>query len=147
METATIAVVQRRILELAVTAGPDGQDRMGLATCRRGSQPYRVLSIGAARVLSCPFCERSARTKEHVWPKWLRKYPAYESMSEGHPGQRFERTEHRLTRDTDNRHREVTASKRHVAEFLPHVQVDVCSNCNNGWMASMEIAVRASSTR
>jgi hypothetical protein len=93
-------------------------------------------------VTSCPFCGNAARTKEHVWPRWLRKYGAYQVMSEGRSGQRFERSEYVLQRDGENRLREVVTEQRHVAEFLPDVRVDVCSNCNNGWMAAMEIAVR-----
>jgi hypothetical protein len=101
------------------------------------------MQIGETRcVTSCPFCGNAARTKEHVWPRWLRKYGAYQVMSEGRSGQRFERSEYVLQRNSVNRLREVVTDRRHVAEFLPDVRVDVCSNCNNGWMAAMEIAVR-----
>src|SRR5215207_8968594 len=82
-------------------------------------------------VRSCPFCGNVAGTKEHVWPRWLRKYGAYQVMSEGRSGQRFERSEYVLQRDSDNKLREVLTDQRHVAEFLPDVRVDVCSNCNN----------------
>jgi hypothetical protein len=101
------------------------------------------MQIGETR--SCDelsLLRQAARTKEHVWPRWLRKYGAYQVMSEGRSGQRFERSEYVLQRDSVNRVREVVTDRRHVAEFLPDVRVDVCSNCNNGWMAAMEIAVR-----
>jgi hypothetical protein len=85
-------------------------------------------------VRECPFCGRSARSKEHVWPRWLRRYPAYRAMNHGRSGERFERTEYIQARMASR-------SKRFIAEFLPDVQADVCSTCNNGWMSAMEIKV------
>lgn len=90
---------------------------------------------------SCPFCGRSGqRTKEHVWPRWLRRYPMYAVMNDGYAGQRFKQIEHEVIQDGD-RFLETPAGTRHVAAFLPHVQVSVCRNCNSGWMSRMEIAV------
>lgn len=91
----------------------------------------------------CPFCGRAGqRTKDHVWPKWLRNYPMYEVMNNGYTGQRFEEAQHVMTKDADDRYREDVATAEHVAAFLPHVQVPVCRRCNNGWMSRMEIAVQ-----
>jgi hypothetical protein len=77
---------------------------------------------------------RLAKVAAKVW--------GYQVMIERRSGQRFERSEYVLQRDSDNRLLEDVTDQRHVAEFLPNVRVDVCSNCNNGWMAAMEIAVR-----
>jgi hypothetical protein len=91
---------------------------------------------------SCPFCGRTGqRSKEHVWPQWLRRYPAFAEMNQGYTGQRSEWTEYILEQGLDERYLEVPASSRHVADFLPHVQVSVCRHCNSGWMSRMEIAV------
>lgn len=85
-------------------------------------------------MISCPFCDATARSKEHVWPKWLRKYPAYQAMTVGRSGERFARTEYLRGN--------ASPSKKHVAEYLPNVQADVCNRCNNGWMSAMEVRVR-----
>ena len=76
-----------------------------------------------------------------MWPRWLRRYPMYEVLNEGYAGQRFEQTEHEVLQD-GGRFVETAAGTRHVAAFLPHVQVSVCRNCNSGWMSRMEIAVQ-----
>jgi hypothetical protein len=44
---------------------------------------------------------------DHVWPKWLRQYPAYAGMGAGYTGQRFERVERVLVQGEDERYREV----------------------------------------
>lgn len=86
----------------------------------------------------CPFCARTARSKEHVWPKWLRQYPAYRAMNAGRSGQRFASTEHVRGAGEPG----ASSSTKHVADFLPHVTADVCKSCNNGWMSAMEEKVR-----
>jgi hypothetical protein len=78
---------------------------------------------------SCPFCDRTGqRSKEHVWAQWLRRCPMFAEMNEGYTGQRSE-TEY--VQGLDERHLAVPASSRHVADFLPHVQVSVCRHCNS----------------
>lgn len=87
----------------------------------------------------CPFCGEAARSKEHVWPKWLRQYPAYRLMNAGRSGERFASTEYR---GGGSESPSSSSSTKHVADFLPHVTADVCARCNNGWMSSMESQVR-----
>lgn len=91
---------------------------------------------------TCPFCGRpDQRSKEHVWPQWLRQYPAFEELNEGYTGQRYRSMEQVVTQDSDDRYLEELGSSRHVNSFLPHVQVAVCEPCNTGWMSDMEEAV------
>ena len=66
----------------------------------------------------------------------------YEVINDGYAGQRFEETQHVMTTGGGDRYQEVPANARHIASFLPHVQVGVCQPCNNGWMSRMEVAVR-----
>lgn len=58
-----------------------------------------------------------------------------------HTGDRFQRIERRRTQPWTGR-ADITESRRHIASNLPNLTADVCGNCNNGWMASMEIKVR-----
>jgi hypothetical protein len=60
-------------------------DRIGWGLAALSSRIRHYRALRAARVLSCPSCERSARTKEHVWPKWLRERPAYELPTDAAP--------------------------------------------------------------
>jgi hypothetical protein len=97
----------------------------------------------AGAAWACPFCgSRNERTRDHVWPRWLRNYPMYEAMNDGYAGQRFEETQHAITQDADGLYREVADTAQHVAEFLPHLQVGICQPCNNGWMSRMENTVQ-----
>lgn len=93
---------------------------------------------------TCPFCGRpDQRSREHVWPRWLRQYPAFEKLNDSYTGQRYRSTEQVVTRDSDDRYIEKSGPSRHVNSFLPHVQVGVCEPCNTGWMSHMEEAVMA----
>ena len=66
--------------------------------------------------------------------KVARKYGAYQVMSEGRSGQRFERSEYVLQRDSANRIREVVTDQRHVAEFLPDVRsMSAPTATTDGW--------------
>ena len=58
-------------------------------------------------------------------------------MSAGRSGERFERTEYVYASGPGG-----AGESKHIAEFLPHVQANVCSTCNNGWMATMEVKAR-----
>lgn len=92
---------------------------------------------------SCPFCGRSGPlTREHVWPRWLRHFPAYQRLVEqtsrltppafAYPD---------LHRDGQGRLAEVSR-ERGRAIPLPEVTVKVCASCNNGWMARLESDVQ-----
>lgn len=92
---------------------------------------------------SCPFCGRTdKRTNEHVWPRWLQKYPAYAQLAASYKGERVKRPEHIMVPDQDGRYQPVETPTEHWATLLPHVQVPVCRPCNTGWMSRMEIAVQ-----
>jgi hypothetical protein len=92
---------------------------------------------------ACPFCGRTGqRSKEHVWPQWLRRYPAHEVFGQGYKGQRFTRAEQVMNLDPTGRYQEFVIPSRHVASYLPHVQVGVCRDCNSRWMSRLEIAAQ-----
>src|SRR5690349_7210901 len=40
----------------------------------------------------------------------------------------------------DGRYRSRTESRGWYARWLPHVTIDVCERCNNGWMSELETA-------
>lgn len=86
---------------------------------------------------TCPFCGQPARTKEHVWPQWLRSFAPYMIMSSGRQGQRFQQTEYVPHRGA------LVSRQQYVAEFLPNVVADVCADCNSGWMAALENEVKS----
>ncbi len=87
-------------------------------------------------MIDCRFCGEPARTKEHVWPKWLRSYPGFSATDVGSRGERFQRTEFSPVPDATG----VTAS---VPLRLSNVTAAVCRDCNNGWMALMESRAQA----
>lgn len=90
----------------------------------------------------CVFCGQDGKsTKEHVWAKWLRKYPAYDAFIEyeNAHGQRFVWTQPQLRLDDEDRYRQVPTPGQQVNTLLPFVTVPVCRTCNNGWMSRLEI--------
>jgi hypothetical protein len=92
-------------------------------------------------VTSCPFCGNAARTKEHVWPRWLRKYGAYQVMSEDDQDNVSSEASmcfNATVRTEFGKSSPTSGTSRSSCRRL----IDVCSDCNNGWMAAMEIAVR-----
>jgi hypothetical protein len=113
----TLAVVVAEVWRCAWHSDFAATPRASPATIGR----YADTSIDGVQ-MGCPFCGNAARTKEQVWPRWLRRYGAYQVMSEGRSRQRFERSVYVLQRDSDNQLGEVVTDQRHVAEFLP----DVC---------------------
>jgi hypothetical protein len=92
---------------------------------------------------SCPFCGRTGqRSKEHVWPRWLQKYPAAKALMNGYMGERYQRQGHLMYIDPDDRFQMRAHSREHQSTLLPSVQVPVCRNCNSGWMSRLEIAAQ-----
>src|SRR6266542_2085387 len=83
--------------------------------------------------LSCAFCGRSwsevSRSKEHVWPRWIRKHAG--GFASGH-------FDHSLGFGLDEEKRAFvegpTVTKIHKRSILTSQTREVCVQCNNGWM-------------
>lgn len=85
----------------------------------------------------CAFCGRpwgvAHKSKEHVWPQWMRKHagelPAQRSVT----GVGF-------ALDGDGRYFENIPeySETRSASILHLVTREVCTSCNNGWMSGLE---------
>ncbi|HZO36728.1 MAG TPA: hypothetical protein VFB41_07625 [Solirubrobacteraceae bacterium] len=76
----------------------------------------------------CIFCGSSPRTREHLWPDWLRRELA---IDESFP--------HRIEQEEDAiETRDVTFS---TPPFKQTVKA-VCGPCNNGWMSDIEAATK-----
>lgn len=89
----------------------------------------------------CAFClEAGARSKEHVWPQWLRAAPAVESLLASAHGERFP-FEYSDFEVTDGRVSAVPRSVN-VARWVPQVTAPVCRSCNSGWMSRLEAKVK-----
>lgn len=93
----------------------------------------------------CVFCGAPGPlTKEHVWPQWLRTFPAYETLRELNPDRKVNQsvpTEY--SRDTTGRLQIQTQVRKRV-DLLPDVTVKcVCAACNNGWMSKLETSTSA----
>lgn len=89
----------------------------------------------------CPFCGQPGKpTQEHVWPKWLRKSPAAQSlMSQTHG----ERTPYEYSDLLIEGSRVVEAPRSvNVHRWVPNITTPVCGACNNGWMSRLESTVR-----
>lgn len=88
----------------------------------------------------CIFCgsESDKLTKEHVWPQWLRKYPAYENVR-SQLGPRPGWSDYEVVTDADGRFVSVAKPRPGLIPILPEVTVKiVCARCNNGWMSKLE---------
>lgn len=87
----------------------------------------------------CCFCGRTGKlTKEHVWPKWLRKWPAYEVGRKAFGTGQQVRLEPVSSLDPDGRIQVSMTSVGRESQYLPFVTVPVCAQCNNGWMSHLE---------
>lgn len=95
---------------------------------------------------TCVFCGQARKsTKEHVWAKWLRQYPAFAQLSEqeGAAGQRFKFEEPLARLNDAGQYEQTSEQARYVAKLLPFLTVPVCTQCNSGWMSQMEESARA----
>lgn len=77
-------------------------------------------------------------TREHVWARWLRNYPAFDALVEGYRGERESRAQLLMRLDQEGRYEYYEAKPRQVATLLPFVTVAVCGACNHGWMSTLE---------
>jgi len=88
---------------------------------------------------TCCFCGQTGKlSREHVWPKWLRKWPAYEAGLQSFGTGQSVREEPVSSLDPDGRIQVSMANVGQESQYLPFVTVPVCSNCNNGWMSQLE---------
>jgi hypothetical protein len=77
-------------------------------------------------------------TNEHVWPQWLRKFPAYENVRR-QLGPRPGWDDFEVVTDEDGRFLNVAKPRPGHVPMLPDVKVKVvCGKCNNGWMSQLE---------
>jgi hypothetical protein len=90
-------------------------------------------------VATCCFCGRGGKqSREHVWPRWLRKWPAYEEGLRQFGTAQAVRQEPVSSLGLDGRIEASMAGVRKESQYLPFVTVPVCARCNNGWMSQME---------
>lgn len=95
------------------------------------------------RIKCCPFCGRSGvRTKEHVWAQWLHETDGARALLDGTHGERIPRPLKAMQRGIDGRYEVQSLADGRVAKWLPNVAVDVCADCNNGWMSNLEAQVK-----
>lgn len=96
------------------------------------------------KFVDCPFCgERSIRSKEHVWAQWLHETVGGQALLEGTHGERIPRPNLVFQKDGDGRYRTTAEPASQYAQWLPNVTVDVCVDCNGGWMSRLEASVGA----
>lgn len=91
----------------------------------------------------CPFCGGPGpRSREHVWGRWLHELPAAKTLLAGSSGERNKNAYTEVRLGENGRFEAVTKDHGHWARLLPHVTVEVCRRCNNGWMSGLESAVQ-----
>lgn len=96
-----------------------------------------------SRRFTCPFCGQPGRsTREHVWAKWLHEYEGAQVLLAGTHGERTPTRGQVVAKGVDGRNRFEPTPSRHVATLLPNVTVDVCWECNTGWMSALEMRVK-----
>ncbi|TDD55429.1 hypothetical protein E1263_26115 [Kribbella antibiotica] len=96
------------------------------------------------KFVDCPFCgQRGVKTKEHVWAQWLHETAGAQALLDGTHGERIAR-EHRVFRkDQQGRYRAEAETPGPYAKWLPNLTVDVCRDCNGGWMSRLESDAKA----
>lgn len=93
----------------------------------------------SARPFRCPFCGNAgAKTREHVWAQWMRKSAGARQLLKRATGRRVPVALEDIQVDERGKFQLVEGDLIRVAELLPHVTVDVCRDCNGGWMKSLE---------
>lgn len=91
------------------------------------------------RRVDCPFCGQDGiRTKEHVWAQWLRDTEPAKVLLDATHGERIPKPTGVLRRGDDGRYAIQSMPAGQYAKWLPNVTVDVCQDCNNGWMSILE---------
>lgn len=82
--------------------------------------------------VGCEWCGRRPLTREHLIPRWLR------DLLHARWGDEFGLD---ISIEVSNEHG-VTGGRSHAAPLPEMVVKAVCTNCNSGWMAELESAVR-----
>lgn len=96
------------------------------------------------RAWSCPFCgSQEGRTKEHVWPQWLRASPGATQLLQDATGKRSPNLRAFIVRDENGTYQSSSEALPQLAELLPEVSVGVCKACNTGWMSQLENETRS----
>jgi len=91
------------------------------------------------RQVECPFCgQNGVRTKEHVWAQWLHDNQGAKALLHGTHGERIPKPTDVLGRGGDGRYVIQSSPAGQYAKWLPNLTVDVCGDCNNGWMSVLE---------
>jgi hypothetical protein len=96
-----------------------------------------VSKQGKSGTLSCAFCGRPwsvvPRSKEHIWPRWIRKHAT--DFAPGH-------FDHALGFGLDEKQKAFvesqTVTRFHKSSILTAQTREVCEPCNNGWMSTLE---------
>ena len=87
----------------------------------------------------CPFCGNGGvRTREHVWAQWMRKSVGARLLLKGATGRRVPVAVEDLQVDERGKFQLVGSDVIRIAQLLPHVTIDVCRDCNGGWMKRLE---------
>ncbi len=93
--------------------------------------------------LKCPFCGRiGPGSAEHVYGKWLRRTAGAQELLANDHGETMPRTHLVVEQNPSGRFVAHDIPAGSWAVNLPHVKVDVCSQCNNGWMSALEGAAK-----
>ena len=91
------------------------------------------------RHIDCPFCGQDGiRTREHVWAQWLHVSEAAQKLLDGTHGERIPKPSDVIRRGDDGRYTMQSMSAGQYAKWLPNLTVDMCADCNNGWMSVLE---------
>lgn len=95
------------------------------------------------KYVDCPFCgQRGRKSKEHVWAQWLHRTRAAKILTQDSTGQLMDKVHYKFDVDDQGRFVQTPVVAGQWATLLPHVQVLVCEECNNGWMSRLEDEVR-----
>lgn len=97
-----------------------------------------------SKYVACPFCgRRGLRTKEHVWAQWLHETEGARTLLQGTVGERIPTPDQVVSRSEAGRYELRTDKPGRYAKWLPNVTVDVCKECNTGWMSRLENSAKA----
>lgn len=99
----------------------------------------------------CIFCGAFGVTKEHIWPKWLRKIAPLDAIEPSYPA--LNKTFHRVSIAVPDlatgKLAETWSKGKLTRPGVPMFQTlrCVCSGCNNGWMSNLQTASKGVLTR
>lgn len=95
------------------------------------------------RRVDCPFCgQNGIRTREHIWAQWLHDTYGAKVLLDGTHGERIPKPTDVLRRGEGGRYTRQSTPAGQYAKWLPNLTVDVCGDCNHGWMSGLETRVK-----